>query len=77
MQNESRWVGDGNAVGIAGQVVENILGAAERWLGIDHPAIRVCEELLAGPVAMAKSTIGLDIPELRRRIEEPRLVELQ
>jgi GTPase SAR1 family protein len=30
---------------------------------------RVCEELLAGPVAMARSTIGLDIPELRKRID--------
>jgi hypothetical protein len=24
---------------IAGQVVENILGGAERWLGIDHPVL--------------------------------------
>jgi hypothetical protein len=32
-------VGDGDAVGIAGQLVENILGAAERWLGIDHPVL--------------------------------------
>jgi GTPase SAR1 family protein len=32
--------------------------------------IRVCEELLAGPVAMARSTIGLDIPELRKRIDD-------
>src|ERR1700730_14012575 len=32
-------VGDGNAMGIAGQVVENIFGAAEGWLGVDHPVL--------------------------------------
>src|SRR5258708_38908303 len=32
-------VGDGDAVGIAGQVVENMFGAAEGWLGVDHPVL--------------------------------------
>src|ERR1700752_1175057 len=32
-------VGDGDAVGIAGQVVENLFGATEGWLGVDHPVL--------------------------------------
>jgi hypothetical protein len=32
-------VGDGDAVGIASQVVENIFGATEGWLGVDHPVL--------------------------------------
>ena len=37
-------VGDGDAVGVAGQVVEDVFGPAERRLGIDDPVLR--EELL-------------------------------
>jgi hypothetical protein len=37
-------VGDGYAVGVAGQVVEDVFGSAERWLGVDDPVLR--EELL-------------------------------
>jgi len=36
-------VGDGDAVGVAGQVVEDVFGPAERRLGIDDPVLR--EEL--------------------------------
>ena len=32
-------VGDGYAMGVAGQVVENMFGAAEGWLGIDDPVL--------------------------------------
>ena len=32
-------VGDGHAMGVAGQVVENMFGAAERWLGVDNPVL--------------------------------------
>jgi hypothetical protein len=32
-------VGDGYSMGIAGQVVEDMLGAAEGWLGIDDPVL--------------------------------------
>jgi hypothetical protein len=32
-------VGDGYAMGIAGQVVENMFGAAEWWLGVDDPVL--------------------------------------
>jgi GTPase SAR1 family protein len=31
---------------------------------------RICEELLSGPIAMARSAIGMDIPELRKIIDD-------
>jgi hypothetical protein len=32
-------VGDGDAMGVAGQVVENVFGTAEGWLGVDDPVL--------------------------------------
>jgi hypothetical protein len=32
-------VGDGDAMGVARQVVENVFGAAEGWLGVDDPVL--------------------------------------
>jgi hypothetical protein len=32
-------VGDGDAVRIAGKIVQNMLGTAEGWLGIDDPVL--------------------------------------
>jgi len=32
-------VGDGHAMGVAGQVVENMFGATEGRLGVDHPVL--------------------------------------
>jgi hypothetical protein len=32
-------VGDGDAMGIARQVVENVLGAAEGWLDVNDPVL--------------------------------------
>lgn len=32
-------VGDGHAMGVAGQVVENMFGAAEGWLDVDPPVL--------------------------------------
>ncbi len=34
LEGHETMVGDGDAMGIAGQVVENMLGAAEGWLGV-------------------------------------------
>ena len=34
---EEPSVGDGDAVGVAGQILQHIFGAAERRLGVDHP----------------------------------------
>ena len=32
-------VGKGDAMGVAGQVVENLFGTAEGWLGVDDPVL--------------------------------------
>src|ERR1035437_5515366 len=32
-------VGNGYAMGVAGQIVENMFGAAEGWLGVDDPVL--------------------------------------
>ena len=32
-------VGDGDAMGVASQIVENMFGAAEGWLGVDDPVL--------------------------------------
>jgi hypothetical protein len=41
-------VGDGDAVRVAGEVVQHMVSAAEEWLGIDDPLLRVelTQELL-------------------------------
>jgi hypothetical protein len=38
-QNPRGVVGDGYAMGVAGQVVENVFGSPERWLGVDDPIL--------------------------------------
>ena len=38
-EGHEAMVGDGDAVGVAGQVVENVFGAAEGRLGVDHPIL--------------------------------------
>ena len=40
LEGHETMVGDGDAVGIAGQVVENMFGATEGWLGVDHPVLQ-------------------------------------
>jgi len=39
LKGHEAMVGNGDAVGVAGQAVENMLGAPERWLGINHPVV--------------------------------------
>jgi len=48
-RNQS-MVGDGDAVRIASEIVQNMLGTAERWLGIDDPVLveELAEELAEG-----------------------------
>jgi hypothetical protein len=47
-------VGDGDAVGVAGQVLEHLLGAAEGRLGVDDPIVfdRCIQQPLEGIVAL-------------------------
>ena len=32
-------IGDGHAMGVAGEVTDDLLRSAERWFGIDHPVL--------------------------------------
>jgi hypothetical protein len=38
-QGDESVVGDGDAMGVAAQILEHILGATEGWLGVDHPML--------------------------------------
>ena len=40
-EGHETMVGDGDAMGIAGQVVENLFSAAEGWLGVYDPVLLV------------------------------------
>jgi hypothetical protein len=39
LERHQSMVGDGDAVRIAGEIIQNVLGTAERWLGIDDPVL--------------------------------------
>ena len=38
-QGTEPMVGKGNAMGVAAQILEHILGATEGWFGVDHPVL--------------------------------------
>ena len=39
LEGHEAMVGDGDAMGVAGQVVENLFDTAEGWLGVDDPVL--------------------------------------
>ena len=39
LKGEQAMVGDSDAMGVTGQVVEDILGSAEGWLGVNDPIL--------------------------------------
>ena len=39
LEGHETMVGNGDAMGVAGQVVENLFGTAEGWLGVDDPVL--------------------------------------
>src|ERR1035437_9555742 len=39
LASHEAMVGDGDAMGVAGQVVENMFSTAERWLGVNDPVL--------------------------------------
>ena len=39
LEGHEPMVGDGDAMSVAGQIVENMFGAAEGWLGVDDPVL--------------------------------------
>jgi hypothetical protein len=38
-EGDQAMVGDGHTVSVAAQILENILGATERWFRVDHPVL--------------------------------------
>ena len=36
-QRDQSMVGDGDAMGVAAEILEHIVGAAEGWFGVDDP----------------------------------------
>ena len=39
LEGDEAMVGDGDAMGVAGEIAENMMGTAEGWLGIDDPVL--------------------------------------
>ena len=39
LEGHETMVGDGDAMGVAGQIVEHMFGPAEGWLGVDDPVL--------------------------------------
>jgi len=39
LEGQEAVVGDGNAMGVAGEIAEHMMGAAEGWLGVDDPVL--------------------------------------
>jgi len=38
-EGDQAMVGDGDAMSIAGEIAENMMGTAEGWFGIDNPSL--------------------------------------
>jgi hypothetical protein len=55
LESHEAMVGDGDAMGIAGQVVENMFSTAEGWLGVDDPVLsaELPEEMVEAAVTSA------------------------
>ena len=60
LERHQSMVGDGDAVRIASEIVQNMLGTAEGWLGIDDPvfAEEQSEELRGIGVAQQDSGVS-------------------
>ena len=56
LERHQSMVGDGDAVSIAGEIVQNMLGTAEGWLGIDDPVLaKELSEKLAKAIVARKT----------------------
>ena len=56
-------VGDGDAMGVAAEIGENLGGSAERLLGVDHP--------IDAAHGLDKSRESVAIGKVRQAVEEP------
>ena len=64
-KRDQSMVGNGDTVGVAAEILEHILGAAEGWLGVDHPVF-----------AKQRSQPGGEESGLRERRQIPGKVQL-
>ena len=56
LERHQSMVGDGDAVRIASEIVQNMLGTAEGWLGIDDPVlVEELSEKLAKATGLSKT----------------------
>ena len=39
LESHEAMVGDGHAMGVAGEIAEHMMGTAEGWLGVDDPVL--------------------------------------
>jgi hypothetical protein len=39
LESNEAMVGDGHAMGVAGEIAEHMMGTAEGWLGVDDPVL--------------------------------------
>ena len=38
-ESHEAMVGDGHAMGVAGEIAEHMVGSAKRWFGVDDPVL--------------------------------------
>jgi hypothetical protein len=73
VERKQSVVGDGYAVGVTAEVVENVLGATERWFGVDDPIFsKQRPEPRGEDLRMSKrSQIAgkVQLPSLKGRVE--------
>jgi hypothetical protein len=68
-QSDEALVGDGDPVGVAGQVLEDLLGPSERGLGVDHPLVPVERGEKPHPLPLVRQG-----PQLSMKGKRPLLV---
>jgi hypothetical protein len=39
LEGHEAVVGDGHTMGVAGEIAQDMMGTAERWLGVDDPVL--------------------------------------
>jgi hypothetical protein len=69
LERNQSMVGDGDAVRIASEIVQNMLGTAEGWFGIDHPVLaKELSEKLAKATWLSKA-VELELVLLKELLE--------
>ena len=76
LEGHEAVVGDGHAMGVAGEIAEHMMRTAERWLGVDDPVLteQWTQEGAEGPFVFQRLEIrrkrvgvaGIGVLDLRR-----------